>query len=384
MSKRTTKVPTPNVAVEAETKLSKPELLLGLNRELDELNLQAKFDELKDRLEYYRGKAEHAETVMKSMRQERGAFREIVGELVNAVQAIQPYDRRNYNPGNVGQVTPVAPLIKLSDWQTGEVINAKETEGFGEFNWEIEQKRVLKLREKVLDWVTMHRNAGFPIDELHIFSEGDIVSGNIHYELEVTNEFPVTEATAKAGLLLADLTSALAAHFQKVTLWEMTADNHGRLTHKNQFKQGAINNYGYLAHVIANTALSKHSNVEIVQSPGTTLLASVMGKRFLIKHGHTVKAWMGIPFYGLEREKGREAAKRMNTTKTFDYISIGHWHVPSAMWGLFINGSLPGTTELDHALGRFAPPSQVSMMVHPKYGVFNYTPWRLDASRTTI
>lgn len=327
---------------------------------------------------HYRVRSHQLEKQVKSLLKDRGQYAELIGDLKRAIPAIDPYPKIELPKNGKPTSSPIGMVIKASDWQIGEVINPKETEGFGRFNFAAAEKRVFKLVRKTTEWAMMHRKAGYLVPELHIFSEADLVSGNIHYELEVTNEFPVTIATEKAGLLLAEMTARLAPYFSKVKLWEMSADNHGRMTRKNQAKQGAMNNFSRLAHVICNASLAKHDNVSIEMGEGTKLLANVMGKKFLIAHGHHIMGQMGIPYYGMARDKAREAIKRMNTDKKFDYISIGHWHVPAIIDGnILVNGSLPGTTEFDHMQGRHAPPSQVSFMVHPKHGVFNWTAWKL-------
>jgi hypothetical protein len=327
------------------------------------------------RLKHYQSKSDQLQAKVNALMAERGKLNIYESDLVKAVEALEPYPRVKFQSGDPSR-SPVAPVLKLSDWQIGEVILGSETDGFGEFNWDIAQARVAQLTAKVIDWVEMHRRGGFSVPEMHIFSEADIVSGNIHYELEVTNEFPAPEATAKAGMLLGETFSKLAAHFDKLVVWEESADNHGRLTKKNQFKQGARNNFSYLAHQIANMYVRNHKNIEIHEGDGMSILANVLGKKFLIKHGHTVKSQLGMPFYGIDREKGREAVRRMGTDKNFDYMSIGHWHVPGMINGILINGNLPGTTELDHGLGRSSDPSQVSFFVHPKWGVFDWTAWK--------
>lgn len=336
--------------------------------------------EMEERLKHYQAKSEQLQSRVNTLMRERGKLNVYRDDLLKVIPAMEMYPRERFEPGDPAR-SPIAPVVKVSDWQIGEVIEATETEGFGEFNWAIAQESVMDLTGKVIDWVEMHRRGGFRIPILHIFSEADIVSGNIHYELEVTNEFPAPEASVKAGLLLAEMISKLAAHFDRVMVWEESADNHGRLTRKLQFKQGAKNNFSFMAHEIANVYLRGHENVEVVKGDGTSLLATVVGKKFLIKHGHTVKSQLGVPYYGIDRERGREAVRRMGTGAEFDYISVGHWHVPAWINGFLINGSLTGTTELDHALGRLAPPSQVSFMVHPRHGVFNFTPWKFYRGR---
>lgn len=322
----------------------------------------------------------------KSLEQEReiyrlsvavGSQREIKRALIEAVTACGPFKRVPWKtPPNPGK--PVIPVLKLSDWHIGEVINPAETEGFGRYNWETAQRRIFGITTDFLRWVEMMRTC-YRIDECHIFREGDLTSGNIHHELEVTNEFPAPVATAKAGFLLGEVVSRIAPHFAKVIVEGVDADNHGRLNAKPQAKQKAENNWCYLAAVIAAESLKAHKNVDFRFTPGMKCLADVGGQKFLIEHGDTVKSWMGIPYYGLERERAREATRRMNTDRTFDYMSISHWHVPS--WGsdnIICNGSLTGTTEFDHSCGRHAHPAQVSFLVHPEKGVFNFMRWRAE------
>jgi hypothetical protein len=334
--------------------------------------------ETQAQLLHFKAKAQTLDATVSKLLKERGKNADLIAQVKTAVIALDPYKREAIKVRTGGSKTPIAAVVKLSDWQIGEVIESNETEGFGEFNHAIAEARVATLVSKVLDWVKMHRDSGYNVRELHVFSEADLVSGNIHYELEVTNEFPVTVAAAKAGFLLAEAVTQLAAHFDKVTVWEMSADNHGRMTRKNQAKQGALNNWSYVAHVIANEKLSKHKNVVTVMGNGTKLLANVVGKKFLLSHGHHIMGSFGTPYYGMEKDRAREATKRSHTDKNFDYISVGHWHVPAIISGnILVNGSLPGTTEFDHMVGRHAGPAQVSFMVHPKFGLFNWVAWKL-------
>jgi hypothetical protein len=334
-------------------------------------------NEEESELLHFKVKARSLEKNLKDLLEERGKYKSLIDDLKTAIVAWDPYDKVLVS-AHPPTSSPVAAVLKLSDWQIGEVIQASETEGFGEFNFAIAEQRVAKLVRSFLGWVEMHRKAGYNLQTLHVFSEGDLVSGNIHYELEITNEFPVTMAAVKGGMLMAWVVSQLAPHFETVDLWEMSADNHGRLTRKNQAKQGGVNNYSYVGHVVCNEVLKKHDNVVAHLAEGTKMLADVLGKKFLISHGHSVNAFMGIPFYGMERDRAREATKRMNTDKTFDYVSIGHWHVPNIVSGnILVNGCLTGTTEFDHMQGRHAPPSQVSFIVHPNHGLFDWTAWKL-------
>lgn len=298
-------------------------------------------------------------------------------EIKAAVTAAEPFKREPYKGGGGKGEKPVVLVQDISDLHIGEIVRPEETESFGGYNWKIAQQRMFWIAEKLLGYVALHRLA-YKINELHLFLKGDYVSGDIHRELSVTNEFPVPVQTANAGLLLGEFVTRLAPHFEKIVLVEVGADNHGRLTAKPQAKQKAANSFSYLVHAVCNAYLRNHGNLEIVQAEGMKYLHDCKGQSFLIEHGDTVRGWAGVPYYGMERVRAREAVRRMQSEVGFDYWSIGHFHCPAVISGnILVNGSLSGTSEFDHSQGRHAAPSQVCYLVHPRWGVFNWTPWRV-------
>ena len=136
---------------------------------------------------HWKRRAQQAEKSVDRLMRDRATASEIAKEVIAAVDAATPLQ---FKPSaHKGSGKPIAAVVKASDWQIGEVISAKETDGFGRFNFKAARQRVGTLQRKLVDWADMHRRAGFTLDELHIFSEADLVSGNIHYELEVTNDF---------------------------------------------------------------------------------------------------------------------------------------------------------------------------------------------------
>jgi hypothetical protein len=327
---------------------------------------------------------------VKKQYEANGFWQEMTDHIVEAIHALTPLQPVPFKVVNTSG-SEVAAVLKLSDWHIGEVISPEETEGFGEFNWALAQERVRYIIQKFLTWIQTQRTS-YDIQDLYVFCEGDWVSGDIHDELLRTNEFPLPVQACNAGELLAQAISSLAPHFRKVIMVEIGPDNHGRLVRKPQFKQKATNSMSYVVYTVANAHLTKHENVEFITTPGIKHVVDVVGVKFLLEHGDTVKAWMGIPFYGLERERGREAIKRMQAMLDdqrsleklereigFDYISCGHWHVPGIVSGnILINGSLSGTSEFDHGCGRHALPTQVSFLVHPKHKLFNWVAWTAE------
>lgn len=316
------------------------------------------------------------------LRTSMGERDEFKGEVAAALAAEEPYPPFRYAPRVGGKHKPIVPVLDLSDLHIGEVINPDEVEGFNAFNWEIAQAGMFCLLEDFLQWVEIQRGH-YLIEECAVFCKGDYVSGDIHAELRATNEWPLPVQTAKAGWLLGEAFRILSGHFKRVTAFQVGADNHGRLQPKPQAKQKTSNSMSYLVQHIANAAAERCANFRPVVAAGSKLVAEVNGKRFLLEHGDNIKAWSGIPLYGIQRAAAREAMRRMDGGRGYDYYSIGHFHVPNWLEGrILVNGSLSGTSEFDHGCGRHALPAQVAYLVHPVYGIFNFTPFvRRDVKR---
>ena len=301
-----------------------------------------------------------------------GKGKEIAEAIATAVVTARPFNgiRKRISRD---QKPRAAAVVLFSDWHIGEVILETETEGFGNYNYSIAERRIFGVVDSFMRWVKVQRHS-YAIEECAIIGIGDYISGDIHRELSVTNEFPVPVQTAKAGLLLGECIRRIAPDFASVTFYGVGADNHGRLTMKGEFKQKAASNMSFLVHTLTQAYLQEHKNVKILLAVGMKYLAEIQGYRFLIEHGDNVRGWMGIPYYSLERLQGREARRRMRNDKGFDHQIIGHWHVPGIISkNILINGSLSGTSEYDHAVGRFSEPCQVAFMVSPNHGIFNWT-----------
>ena len=330
---------------------------------------------LREQLAYLRKANHDLECRISELVEAIGRQQEMATEIASAIVAAEPYPRVPVAIPSKPTGRPVTAAVVLSDWHIGEVIEENEVEGFGKYNFAIAQARIFRILDSFIKWIHVQRT-GYAIDDLAVITEGDFISGDIHDELIATNEFPVPVQTAKAGLLLGESISRLAAHFNKVIVYAVGADNHSRLQRKPRFKQRYESGLSYLVNHIARCYLEKHENVTFQAATGIKMIASIAGWKFLCEHGDTVKSWMGIPYYGLERSRAREAVKRMGTSSDFNYYVIGHWHVPAIISGnIIVNGSLSGTSEFDHAAGRHARPAQVAFLVSRSHGVFNYVPF---------
>jgi hypothetical protein len=292
--------------------------------------------------------------------------------LTDALKQLKPKELKYKPSKKPGKITnPVSAVIQFSDWHVGEVVDADEIEGFNAFNYAIANKRITTIVSNFIDWVKTQRAAS-TIDECVIICNGDMITGGIHHELEVTNEFTVPEQVTRAAELFCMACSLLSTEFKNVRIEYVTADNHSRLTHAYQFKQGGKNSYNYIVGWIADQMLQKHDNIEFNLHPVLKELIEIQGTKYLVQHGHGIKGWAGLPWYGIERQNAREAKARLMTDRGFHKMILGHFHTPINTPDFIMGGSLSGMTEYDRGCGRSGKPCQVGWMVHPKYGEFNF------------
>ena len=310
------------------------------------------------------------------LRQAHGEALEFNDDLLAALSVLPPLETppRRPAPAHGSEVGLVVPL---GDWHAGEVIKAEEMDGFNEYNWGIGKERMGTFVAKVREWAALQRK-GYIINRVYIPVLGDLINGDIHIEEYLpTNEFPVPVQTAEAGRLLASVVLAFAADFSEVIVDCLGADNHGRRTKRPASKTAAQNNHNYLIYEIAKGLLSQQKRVTMRFHLPLKAQIEIEGRSVLASHGHENRAWMGIPYYGIERAEGREARKRMRKNRPYTFHLMAHWHQYVDFGGYFINPALCGSSEYDAVAGRFGDPGQATFLMHRTHGHFSSTHWRL-------
>lgn len=326
-------------------------------------------------VEHLRTLVRELERKLKSERDQTGEQRIINLSLTEAIRAAAP-PKMAYKPGKKSGA-PITHVLQLTDLHNGEVTRKDEVDGFGEFSPEIFTRRLEKLAECVIN-VTNVKRAGYNIPHLHILGTGDYVSGDIHEELKVTNAYPAPVQAVRAGLDIGAMIALMAPHFEKVTCDFITLDNHGRMTRKNQAAEGGENNWGFVVAHIIQQYLSRFQNIAVRIHAKASALVPIGSEKYLLFHGHQIKGWAGLPYYGFDRRVAMEAVKRMGFPETgFTKLLCGHYHTAFDGMHWMIGGSLSGTNAFDHSCGRHAPAHQTSWLVHPKHGQFDWTRWWL-------
>ena len=141
-----------------------------------------------------------------------------------------------------------------------------------------------------------------------------------------------------------------------------------------------MNSLNYLVGKMIEAYLKDLGNVKMSIYPMLEKVIEVNSRLYLVTHGHTVRGWMGVPWYGVERKVGKEAQSRMQLIMQeferareigFHKYIFGHFHTPIDTPLYSCGASLQGTDAYDHQAGRYANPGQSAWLVHPRNGEFN-------------
>jgi len=324
--------------------------------------------------------------VLSAYQQEKGKLEVFFRRAVDAIEPVTPF--KSVFEGmklELKSDTEVEAVMQISDSHMGAVQGADEIEQFNEFSPEIADNRNIGFARSVADWTDLHRNI-YNIKRLHVLITGDLISGDIHDELKITNAFPSPVQVVRAAQTHAKQVALLAPYFEEIVVEFLVEDNHSRLTKKPQAKEAGKNSMNYLVGVLLEEYLKKHGNVQFNIYPQHAKVVQVSTLNYLLLHGHGIRAWMGIPWYGIERRVARESTARQRIIMQdidrakevgFDKVLHGHFHTPFDTAGFAGAGSIQGTDAYDHGAGRHADPSQPAWLVHPKYGEMSRTNFQL-------
>jgi hypothetical protein len=162
--------------------------------------------------------------------------------------------------------------------------------------------------------------------------------------------------------------------------------NHGRVGKKGENPHWV--NWDLIVYKFIESTLANYKDRISFDFPKSWwLIEKIFDHKFLLTHGDGIKAWMGVPFYGIQRADSRWTMMLQSIHEEYNYLEIGHFHTPSflprVIGETIINGCWPGGSifALKDLLTTIRP-SQAFFGVHPEKGVsFRYPIW-LDVPRT--
>lgn len=298
---------------------------------------------------------------------------EIIGEMAAAPSSppdwlTQPRDRS-------GGKTPEVPVMMFADWHLGETVSRSETNGINEYDPEIAAERIRRLVASVVDLARNHGPGAYPGAVVNLV--GDFVSGGLHPELAKSDAEEVIPSALRCVDLLEWALTELADEFGHLYV-PCVSGNHGRHTHKPEFKRYVFKNFDWLIYQFLMRRFKDDPRVVFDVPDANEVLYRVYGHRYLMMHGDMlgVKGGDGIigalgPIARGEVKVGKQAAA---IRRDYDTLLIGHWHQEILLPRITVANSLKGWDEYARLALRAPPstPSQPLWFVHPTRGRTSY------------
>ena len=269
-------------------------------------------------------------------------------------------------------------VLALSDIHYGEKINPAEIDGLNSYSVEIARKRLGRYFSKVAELCTEHW-VGEPPEELVIWIGGDLISGDIHPELQWTNEVTVPVAVKEVGEHLAGGLLMLRDVVGRPIRVYRSPGNHARLTMKPHSKLRTLNSLDVLAVDFCEIAIRNAGvvDIEFHHTASPDVYFRTYDWWWLANHGDTMGGrGGGTGFIGPMAAIVKGHRKLIDTSlragRTVHYVLTGHYHTTGRSTFGWANGSVVGYGEFARDIRADPEPSkQWMLVVHPQHGVIS-------------
>lgn len=252
------------------------------------------------------------------------------------------------------------PVFVISDLHFGERVTLAESLGVNEYNLDVAARRMSKCWDNML-WLRKDMSRTQTCDNTIVALNGDIVSGDIHDELRETNDGGLIDQCGAAFDSLCPGLEEMADATPGLMHVVCIGGNHGRLTHKQQIKNGTQHSaehlgiYGPLRRVLKS---GRKGNIVWHIPAAERYVLDVHGRRVSIQHGTMIRSQGGI---GGTLVPMTRWVTRANDA---DLYIFGHFHEADAYGKIIKNGSLIGESGYTKWLGvESRPPEQVAFVL---------------------
>ena len=141
--------------------------------------------------------------ILESYKQNHGQLEIFFNAVLSAIEPINALPLA-YKPSSKRSRSKVEAVMQITDAHMGARQEASEIEGFNEFSPDICRARQMDYVNRFCRWIDRQR-LGQDINKVNVLVTGDLISGDIHQELQVTNDFPVTVQVVEAAYALETL-----------------------------------------------------------------------------------------------------------------------------------------------------------------------------------
>ena len=338
-------------------------------------------------IEKYKGEAKYWKKVAESaLKQEakKELLIDAVKKFTPSYKSVQTYKIRKPK-SKVRAASAQSIVAPLTDTHIGDNVEADEMVGLNAYNIDIFNKRLHGWATQLLTLVELRRNS-VEIDELVIPMLGDMISGDIHMELALTNNDHNMGQMIRGANLIAQALMFLAPHFNKVRV-PCVVGNHGRMTRKPPMKNKYMD-WDYMLYQWVSVFCRKQKNIEFHIPKSFMTSVEVKNRNLLLSHGDFVNgAGSGTAISkgilnmrnilqfrkGLQDEIGKLRDEKIGLPEYFDSVLIGHFHrideIDIGTGAIHICGCMKGGDEFAmQRVQAINKPRQLALYYHPKYG----------------
>lgn len=274
---------------------------------------------------------------------------------------------------------PGVPTVFASDWHWGEVVFPSQINGVNTYNLALAHARARALVDRAVDLLFNHMvNPNYPGAVFAL--GGDMVSGDIHEELQATNELEIMAIAVDIIGVLIWCINTLVDKFGFLFVPCVTG-NHGRLTHKMRAKGRNFTSVDWLIYKMLQMHFQNDSRVTFYVPDGSDALYRVYSHRYLLTHGDQFRGGDGVigALGPIIRGDHRKRSRNGQIGMEYDTMMIGHWHQWIMLQRLIVNGSLKGYDEYAYTSNfPFEPPRQGLWLTHPQHGITYSMPILVD------
>ena len=262
--------------------------------------------------------------------------------------------------------------VMLSDLHLDEIVYADQVNFVNAYSRKIAKRRMKLFFENTIKLARDHM-AGIELDGLVLNLGGDMVSGNIHEELKISNEDGIMSTVLYWTEQLIAGIEMVAEEFPHIYIPCVTG-NHGRNSMKPVKKGRNTDNFDWLIYKMLEMHFKNHGGGHdiVFDIPmGTDCRYNVYKTRYQLTHGDQFRGGGGISGIwtpinlGDHRKRQREQA----TNTPYDILLMGHFHQLIDGGKFMINGSLKGYDEYAYSCNfGFELPRQLFWLTDPIHG----------------
>jgi hypothetical protein len=282
------------------------------------------------------------------------------------------------------------PVLIISDIHYGEVVQTDEVGGVNIYNAKTAERRLKKLAETTIDLATNHMGrAKVAYPGIVVALGGDMISGSIHEELEISNDKTPHQGVNDLTDILAGVIDTMATKFGRVFI-PAVVGNHGRSTHKGRYKGRVYTNFDWNIYCNLERCFRGNKHVQFMIPNEPDARFDVFSTRFLLTHGDLLGTAGGDGIIGCVGPILRGGMKigRAEATigRDFDYLLLCHYHQLTWLPKIIVNGCVKGFDEYARLKLRipYEPPSQALFFVHPEHGITARWPVFLEPKKNSM